>query len=215
MSEKFPRHYWRNLGAAFVGLAAIVSAGVALYDVMREKTPVSHTPPSVNAKDNERAKDQSDAPSCKTGWNWENDLASCVRKITIPPKSFAVKTDRPVVAIDGRIDFYLNQERRPGTDATGKAIYKAAPGSVQVVIPIMQGTTMIGDMREVIFHTSEGIICSIDSLPESTGWMKTMHVSYNVRLDSCGDLCRISLSRDKKHVDVYTSAFQATISDTC
>ncbi len=206
MSDKTPSHFWRNLSAAVVGLAAIISAGVAVKDSFYDdRAPVVFRLPDRTT----------DLPTCQAGWNWDDDRISCVRKLTIPAKSFTIKTDRAIVAIDGRIDFYLNTERQPGTNAQGQAMYKAAPGSVQVVIPIMHETTMIGDMREVIFHTSEGNICSIDALPESTDWMKKMRVSYNIRLNSCGDLCRTSLSPNRMRIDVYTSSYEATISDKC
>jgi len=157
-------------------------------------------------------------PKCSVPWEWDTSMRTCVKKVTISRKNYAVPLDRPITKVDGRIDFYLNTQRLEGTDGKGSAMYKASRGAIQVVVPIMQGNTMVGDMREVIYSTSEGGICNISGLTETTGWMKTMRVSYIILLPDCGQVdntCHARLDSSRKRVQIGMEPLTVTISKSC
>ncbi len=208
MSEKDASHFWRNVGGVLIGVAALVTAGVGVYQVTKEDggttTPVT-TPITTSEP----------PPKCDEPWLWDRERLTCVRHLTIPPKALSVSLDRVISEVNGRIDFYLNTKRLPGTDSQGRAQYEKAVGAVQVVIPIMQGTRMVGDTREVIFSTNDGQVCSIASLSEATGHMKDMRVSYFIRLAQCGRLCSASLESTGRRVHIETSEFVATVAKSC
>ena len=157
-------------------------------------------------------------PKCTAPWHWDTGMRSCVKKETIPGKSYSVSLDKTIKRIDGRIDFYLNTQRLEGTDSKGRAKYKASRGAVQVVIPIIEGKRMVGDMREIIYSTSEGGICSISNINETTGWMKKMRVRYITLLPDCGNsdkTCHTKLDSSRKRVHIKTKPLIVTISKSC
>ena len=219
MTDETPSHFWRNLGGVLVGIAAVVTAGVAVYEARKDTDDRTTTDDTVSGGtiDNSSADDATPQPPprCSEPWIWDIERQTCVRTFTIPSKTLSVKTDRQINEVDGRIDFYLNTKRLPGADAQGRAMYESAKGSVQVVVPIMQGTTMVGDTRDVIFSSNEGTICSIASLPEATGHMKAMRVKYFVRLGQCGDVCTTSLTEGNRRVHVDTKPLSVTVAKSC
>lgn len=195
----------RTLGGLLVGIAAIVTAGVGLYQVTttnRATVPSESSPVGLGPEESK----------CSAAWVWSAALQTCVRHVTIPSKSFSIRLDQPIREVRGRIDFYLNTERLP--DSNGAARYRAAKGRVQAVVPIMLGNRMVGVLREVIYSTADGEVCSIKSLPEATGWMRQMRVSYWLELTDCQGLCRASLSSPDR-AQVYTSDLEATIARDC
>jgi len=153
---------------------------------------------------------------CNAPWKWDAGINSCIKEVTLAKKNYTVALDRPIKEIDGRIDFYLNTNRLE--DVTGRAEYKDSRGSIQIVIPIMQGNTMIGDMREVIYSTSEGAICNISGLTEPTGWIKKMKVRYMVLLPDCEQVdktCHARLDSSQKRVQIGMEPLTVTISKSC
>ncbi len=156
---------------------------------------------------------------CDAPWEWDPVSESCIMNVTISPKTFSIPLETPVRGVNGRIDFYANVERLPGTDREGNAKYKNNKGALQVVIPIMLGDRMVGDMREVIFSTDKGAICKVAALPETTGWLKKMRVAYSLRLDTdCGvngSYCQANVVESGDRVQVKTSEFRVKIGKNC
>jgi hypothetical protein len=134
---------------------------------------------------------------CVSPWKWRDDLKKCTKEVTVASKRFDIPLERAVSKVEGRIDFYMNLERL--ADQDGQASYKSAPGRLQAVIPIMRGTQMVGSKREVIYSTTDGTICGVGSLAETTGHFKSMKVGYSVQLPAdCPKDCRATLLSPKK-----------------
>jgi len=183
--------------------------------------PPSAGPDSGSQPGNPSSSEPSPAAArCSDPWEWSHDLQSCVRAVTVPSKAFSIgPLQRVVDASVGRIDFYANVERLPGTNIAGGAIYRENDGVLQVVIPVMAGSTMVGEAREIIFSTREGRICRVSSLPEATGWLRKMRVSYSLSLETdCrrgGRLCQASLVESGRRVRVALAELRVTIGPDC
>jgi hypothetical protein len=146
---------------------------------------------------------------CTSPWKWSDTLKECAKEVVVPSKRFDIPLEQAVRRVEGRIDFYMNRERLD--DKNGQARYKDAPGSLQVVIPIMRETQMVGSKREVIYSTSDGTICGVASLAETTGHFKRMKVSYYVQLPSdCPRDCKATLLSPKK-AQVTTNVLTVTV----
>ena len=117
---------------------------------------------------------------------------------------------------EGRIDFYLNKKRM--SNKSGVAQYKKSPGTVHVVIPVMKGDEMVGDAREVIFDTTQGQVCALHGMRETTGWMEKMKVDYLLLLAECGasdERCTASLELSGERVQVTIKDIVAVIAKEC
>jgi len=187
-----------------------------------EQPPVS-TEPSQGQPTEPPVEPQPSEPSaeqkCVEPWAWDSDFQSCTRVLTIPAKTFSILLDRTISSVNGRIDFYANTERLPGADSAGRAMYNEHNGALQVVIPIMYGDTMVGDEREVIFSTNEGVICKVADLPETTGWLKKMKVGYSLALtpDCTGgkDFCQAVVMDEGHRARVIINELTVTIGKNC
>lgn len=194
------------------GVVATIIAGVVtiwVTEAISLKTEPPSGLPGVNNSSSSPEHSKCDLP-----WSWSASRSSCIQSVLIPETRYSVNLDRRIKSIAGRVDFYLNEKRLPGNDNQGKAMYKSAPGVVQVVIPIMRGKVMVGDTRQVIFSSNEGKICELQGLPQATGWMKMMHVSYLMLLEECGKsegMCSASLELDGKRVQIKTNALKVII----
>jgi hypothetical protein len=153
---------------------------------------------------------------CDGSWSWDSNRSKCVLNVTIPEQRVSVNLDQKINSIEGRIDFYLNEKRLPDKD--GHARYEPAPGSVQIVVPVMQGNKLVGSTKEVIFSTNQGEICSLQGMPQATGWMSTMKVDYLLLLDECGvseDKCTVSLENSGTRVQLKTKEIAAVLAKRC
>lgn len=208
--------FWTTLPGIFTGSAGLITAVGGLVAVL-------HSVGLIGTPADQPSSPPPPAPStgskCNEPWKWDVDLRSCVRTVTVPPKSFSILLEKATDKLDGRIDFYLNRERLE--DKGGKAVYREARGKLQVVIPVMLGTRMIGAQREVIYSTNEGAICKVLSLPETTGHLKRMRVRYSLQLGSdCGStgrFCRAGIQpgASAKRAAVRIEALTVMIGKNC
>jgi len=184
-----------------------------------EERPIKEEPKTTEDVQLPTKEEPVTTPKCSSPWEWDVDSDRCVRKVTIPPKTFSVKVKSTISKVEGRIDFYTNRERLPGTNNMGQAIYKENKGALQVAIPIMNGNTMVGVHYEVIYSTNEGAICKVSSLPETTGWLKKMKIAYSLRLDAdCnnpGNFCQAKLVQSGRRVHITTKELTLTIAKDC
>ena len=153
---------------------------------------------------------------CDSSWSWDSNRSKCVLNATIPEQRVSVNLDQKINSIEGRIDFYINQKRL--SDKDGHARYESAPGLVQIVVPVMQGKKMVGSTKEVIFSTTQGEVCSLQGMPEATGWMKKMEVGYLLLLDECGvseNKCTVSLESSGKRIQVKTKEIVVVLAKSC
>ncbi|MEO0345525.1 MAG: hypothetical protein AAF229_04620 [Pseudomonadota bacterium] len=208
--------------ATLTVLAALVSAAVAVLEFMREPTPPttgSYDADPETEDDQPYVPPEPEVPACPGNFKWQAKTSRCERKESIAAKTFSIRLSERVSSVAGRIDFYLNQERRPGADAQGYAMYTNRRGAVQVVIPVMLGNREVGNgFRTVIFSAPDGGICSIDRLPETTGHLQRMRVAYSVQLADCAGSntsCSARLDQNQPYLNVTTRALVATIAPTC
>jgi hypothetical protein len=154
--------------------------------------------------------------TCDSTWEWDADRSKCVLSVTIPERLISINLTQKIDTAEGRIDFYLNKKRMP--DKSGVAQYKKSPGTVHVVIPVMQGNKMVGDTKEVIFDTTQGRVCALNGMRESTGWMEKMKVDYLLLLAECGvsdERCTASLETSGQRVQVTIKDIVAVIAKEC
>lgn len=219
--------FWKNMGGILVGIAALITALVAVIKLVGPASPNKPTSPTKPvASTNEPVTNPILAPKppakCEAPYVWNEDENECVRFDRIPQKRISVPLTARISNLSGRIDVYLNERRLPGTDNHGRAMYKADRGAVQMVIPVYKGTNDVSyhHWRDVVYRASNGNeVCSLDqSWPSTTGWLKKMRVKYSIDLPDCssqGSPCSARLEPDGKHVSIKTKAIKVMIAEHC
>ena len=173
------------------------------------------TPEGSGRTEADEKEEDSVHPKCESPWRWDPNSEKCIKTETLNAKTFSIPLESSITTIDGRIDFYTNRERLPGVNAQGQVQYRPNIGVVQVVIPIMKGTRMVGEAREVIYSTNQGRILKVSSLPETTGWLRRMQVAYSLQLSTdCNktrSICKTNLLQSGKRVQLSTKEMKITI----
>ena len=124
--------FWSSLGGILSGIATLITAVVAVYQITKEPRPENDTEkPKVTL--------------CNEPLVWDSELQSCVRKVVVSDKTFSIPLKKPIDEISGNIFFYLNRERLP--DVNSAAQIREASGVVQVFIAVMLDKKMVGEQR--------------------------------------------------------------------
>ncbi|WP_282132776.1 hypothetical protein [Cellulophaga baltica] len=188
----------KGISVVVTGLIVTVVGGLCLNYFTENDTSDSgatNTEGSVNLKCIEKYGE---------GWTWNEQKQQCEKIIDLESRTFSVPLSEKITSLEGRMDFYLNKERLVDIDAEGRAMYENNVGVLQVVISIMKGKKMVGSFRERILDANDGSICTIRSLPKTTGWLKKMQVSYSLQLkNDCNKLrdpCSSSITDHGKRV---------------
>lgn len=216
MPEK--KSIWPYVGATLTGVASLITAGIAVYQLTNnasENTDSAQDRTTATETQQTAAEEE----KCASPWVYDDNREICVKRKTIGPKTISIPLDQTASAVSGRIDIYFNQERRPGANSQGQAIYQPNPGAVQFVIPVMAGSRQIGDFREVVYKSQSGEkLCEIENAPETTGHLKAMRVSYSVLLEECSSsaICGSVALRDSgRRIKIETTPLDLIVSPDC
>lgn len=199
--------WWHSLPGIITAIAGLISAITGMIIGLNQLGVFSDDSTNMTIKN-----------KCTEPWQWDVGRQSCVISEIIPGKTYSIPLKRQITKVDGRIDIYLNTVRLKGTDSHGRAMYSEKRGAIQAVIPIMYGSTLVGDLHEIIYSTGKGEICNISNLSGTTGWLKKMKVDYSTLLSDCGNLdktCSAKLDSSKKRVHIRTKQLTVVIAKKC